>query len=118
DTEEHTSLFHARSSDESSATAGEWSEEKTEAERAEGLKRIDSESATWFVAVDTTRDSPAGLVFAEQEGDGDVDVASWIRPEERKRGYGLTSLKECRRELAAFFPGKHVIVRAPLSAGT
>src|SRR5699024_10312433 len=118
DTEEHTSLFHARSSDEPSATAGEWSEEKTEAERAEGLKRTDAETAMWFVAVATARASPVGLVFGEQEGDGDVDVAIWIRREERKRGYGLNSLKECRRELAAFFPGKHVIVRAPLSAGT
>src|SRR5699024_2128361 len=117
DSQEHTPLFHARSSDESSATPGEWSEEQTEAERPEGLTRIDSETAMWFVAVASPRDSPVVLVFGKQEGDGDVDVAIWIRPEERKRGYGLNSLKECRRELAAFFPGKHVIVRAPLSAG-
>ena len=55
-----------------------------------------------------------GLVFGEQLDDGDVDVAIWVRPEERKKGFGLHSLKESRRELAAFFPGKHVIVRAPM----
>ena len=115
DSDEHKHLFHSRSSDATSATAGEWDEEKTEAERQAGLKRIDAESAMWFVAVDTSRDSLLGLVFGEQVDDGDVDVAIWIRPEERKRGYGLSALKESRRELAAFFPGKHVIVRAPLA---
>ena len=69
----------------------------------------------WFVAVDTARGSAVGLVFGEQINDGDVDVAIWIHPEERKKGFGLAALKESRRELAAFFPGKHVIVRAPLS---
>lgn len=115
DSDEHKDLFHARSSDASSATAGEWDASRTEAERKAGLERIDGESAMWFVAVDTARDSLVGLVFGEQTGDGDVDVAIWIRPEERKRGYGLSALKESRRELAAFFPGKHVIVRAPLA---
>lgn len=115
DSDEHKQLFHSRSSDPTSATAGEWDEEKTETERKEGLKRIDAESAMWFVAVDTSRDSLLGLVFGEQINDGDVDVAIWIHPEERKRGYGLSALKESRRELAAFFPGKHVIVRAPLA---
>lgn len=115
DSDAHKDLFHARSSDASSATAGEWDAEKTEAERKAGLERIDGESAMWFVAVDSSRDSLVGLVFGEQTGDGDVDVAIWIRPEERKRGYGMSSLKESRRELAAFFPGKHVIVRAPLA---
>lgn len=115
DSDEHKDLFHARSSDASSATAGEWDAEKTESERKAGLERVDGESAMWFVAVDTARDSLVGLVFGEQTNDGDVDVAIWIRPEERKRGYGMSSLKESRRELAAFFPGKHVIVRAPLA---
>ena len=115
DSEEHRSLFHARSSDASSATGGEWDESRTEQERREGLGRIESESAMWFVAVDTARDAHVGLVFGEQVDDGDVDVAIWIRPEERKRGYGLSSLKESRRELAAFFPGKNVIIRAPLA---
>lgn len=115
DSEEHRSLFHSRSSDASSATAGEWDENRTEQERREGLGRIESESAMWFVAVDTARDTHVGLVFGEQVDDGDVDVAIWIRPEERKRGYGLSSLKESRRELAAFFPGKNVIIRAPLA---
>lgn len=114
DSEDHTSLFRARSSDASSATAGEWDEGKTEQERTEGLKRVEAESAMWFVAVDTARGAHVGLVFGEQIDDGDVDVAIWIRPEERKKGFGLLSLKESRRELAAFFPGKHVIVRAPL----
>ena len=114
DTESHRSLFHSRSSDASSATGGEWDESRTEQERRGGLGRVEAESAMWFVAVDTARDAQVGLVFGEQIDDGDVDVAIWIHPEERKKGYGLKSLKECRRELAAFFPGKHVIVRAPL----
>ena len=67
----------------------------------------------WFVAVDTARDAHVGLVFGEQVSGGDVDVAIWIR-----RGASVLRpelLKECRRELAAFFPGKHVIVRAPVA---
>lgn len=115
DSDAHKDLFGTRSADASSATAGEWDAEKTEAERRAGLERIDAESAMWFVAVDTARDALVGIVFGEQVNDGDVDVAIWIRPEERGRGYGLSSLKESRRELAAFFPGKHVIVRAPLA---
>lgn len=114
DSGEHTDLYHKRSADESSATAGEWDESKTEEERKAGLKRMDAESAMWFVAVDTSRDALVGLVFGEQIDDGDVDVAIWVRPEERKKGFGLNALKESRRELAAFFPGKHVIVRAPM----
>ena len=112
--DDHTALFHARSSDETSATGGTWDEEKTEQERRAGLDRVEAESAMWFVAVDAARDQLVGLVFGEQVDDGDVDVAIWIRPEERKKGFGLAALKESRRELAAFFPGKHVIVRAPL----
>lgn len=113
--EDHTALYHSRSSDETSATGGAWSREKTEQELRDGLDRIEAESAMWFVAVDTARDALVGLVFGEQINDGDVDVAIWIRPEEREKGYGMAALKESRRELAAFFPGKHVIVRAPLA---
>lgn len=115
DSEDHRSLYHSRSSDSSSATGGEWDENRTEQERRDGLSRIEAESAMWFVATDTARGTAVGLVFGEQINDGDVDVAIWIHPEERKKGYGLLSLKESRRELAAFFPGKHVIVRAPLA---
>ncbi|MFL0580170.1 N-acetyltransferase [Dietzia sp. 179-F 9C3 NHS] len=114
DSDEHRDLYHKRSEDETSATGGEWDEAKTEEERRAGLKRMDAETAMWFVAVDTSRDTLVGLVFGEQLDDGDVDVAIWVRPEERKKGFGLHSLKESRRELAAFFPGKHVIVRAPM----
>ncbi|KAA0916557.1 GNAT family N-acetyltransferase [Dietzia sp. ANT_WB102] len=117
ESDDHKALFHARSSDETSATGGTWDREKTEQELRDGLGRVEAESAMWFVAVDASRDALVGLVFGEQIDDGDVDVAIWIHPEERKKGYGLASLKESRRELAAFFPGKHVIVRAPLTGG-
>lgn len=117
DSDEHNALYKARSTDASSATGGTWDESRTEQERREGLKRIDTESAMWFVAVDGARGTQVGLVFGEQVNDGDVDVAIWIHPEERKKGYGLMALKESRRELAAFFPGKHVIVRAPMAGG-
>ena len=116
ESEDNTALYHSRSSDETSATGGTWDRAKTEQELRDGLDRIDAESAMWFVAVDTARDTPVGLVFGEQIDNGDVDVAIWIRPEERKKGFGLAALKESRRELSAFFPGKHVIVRAPLPA--
>lgn len=112
---DHTALYHSRSSDSTSATGGAWDREKTEQELRDGLERIEAESAMWFVAIDPARDALVGLVFGEQINDGDVDVAIWIRPEERKKGYGMAALKESRRELAAFFPGKHVIVRAPLA---
>lgn len=115
ESEEHTSLYRSRSSDETSATGGTWDKDKTEQELRDGLERIEGESAMWFVAVDTAREAPVGLVFGEQIDNGDVDVAIWIRPEERKKGFGLRSLKESRRELAAFFPGKHLIVRAPMA---
>ncbi|AWH91404.1 GNAT family N-acetyltransferase [Dietzia lutea] len=115
ESEDHTALYHSRSSDETSATGGTWDREKTEQELRDGLDRVEAESAMWFVAVDTARDALVGLVFGEQIDEGDVDVAIWIRPEERKKGYGMAALKESRRELAAFFPGKHVIVRAPLA---
>lgn len=117
ESDDHTALFHSRSSDSTSATGGSWDREKTEQELRDGLARIEAESAMWFVAVDTARDALVGLVFGEQIDNGDVDVAIWIRPEERKKGYGMAALKESRRELAAFFPGKHVIVRAPLAGG-
>lgn len=117
DSDEHTALYKARSTDASSATGGTWDDTRTEQERREGLRRIDAEMAMWFVAVDGARGTQVGLVFGEQVDDGDVDVAIWIHPEERKKGYGLLSLKESRRELAAFFPGKHVIVRAPMAGG-
>lgn len=116
DSDDHRTLFHSRSSDETSATGGTWDSDKTEQELRAGLQRVDAESAMWFVAVDDARGQLVGLVFGEQVDDGDVDVAIWIRPEERKKGFGLAALKESRRELAAFFPGKHVIVRAPLSS--
>ena len=47
----------------------------------------------WFVAVDTARDAHVGLVFGEQVDDGDVDVAIWIRPEERKRATASDSAR-------------------------
>ena len=55
DSDEHNALYKARSTDASSATGGTWDESRTEQERREGLKRIDAESAMWFVAVDGAR---------------------------------------------------------------
>jgi len=116
DSEEHAELYRHRAADPGSEPAGRWDDARVEQERRDGLQRIEHEQAMWFVAVDTARDRAVGLVFGEQEGDnGDIDVAIWVHPEERRKGYGMRSLRESRSALAGYFPGVHVVVRAPLA---
>lgn len=115
DDEAHVELFRKRSVGRTGDDGVKWDESRAQSELEVGLKRNELESAAWFVAVDTVNDKLIGLVFGEQLPTGDVDVAIWVDPEERKKGYGLRSLKQSRRELAAYFPGKHLIVRAPVA---
>lgn len=72
--------------------------------------RVDAEEAVWLVATDG--DSKVGLVFGELK-DGEVDLRIWIHPEHRKRGYGIAALRKSRSEMAGYFPGVHLVVRAP-----
>jgi RimJ/RimL family protein N-acetyltransferase len=44
---------------------------------------------------------------------GEVNVRIWIHPEHRKKGYGTAALRRARAEMAAYFPGVPLIVRAP-----
>ncbi|QRY61855.1 GNAT family N-acetyltransferase [Gordonia sp. PDNC005] len=91
--------------DGSGAPAGELGEEISAAS-----DRVDSEDAVWLVAVDD--DEKVGIVFGELT-DGAVDVRIWIRPESRKKGYGVSALRRSRTELAAYFPGVPLTIRAP-----
>ncbi|TXG92296.1 GNAT family N-acetyltransferase [Rhodococcus rhodnii] len=112
-TEAGAAIYRRRCADQ----RADWEADRVDTERAAGLGRIDDESAAWFVAEDTTGGSAVGLVFGElSSGDGgstDVDVAIWIDPAERKKGYGTAALKHARRELAREFPGTVLVVRAP-----
>ncbi|RVW08045.1 GNAT family N-acetyltransferase [Prescottella agglutinans] len=109
-----TELFRARSTERFDDAGNPWGPERVEDERRSGLKRIDDESAAWFVAECTTGDKPdsVGLVFGELTGN-EVDVAIWVAPGSRKQGYGTAALKQARSELAAYFPGTVLIVRTP-----
>ncbi|MEV3975250.1 hypothetical protein AB0K68_45205 [Streptomyces sp. NPDC050698] len=114
DSAEDKSLFTIRSGEQLGEDGNPWSEDRIEAERVGGLGRIDDESAAWFVAEDVSGDGPksVGLVFGELDGQ-EVNVAIWIAPESRKKGYGTACVKHSRRELAAEFPGTVLVVRAP-----
>ncbi|GAA4664722.1 GNAT family N-acetyltransferase [Gordonia humi] len=91
--------------DGSGAPAGEIGEEI-----ASGVGRVDNEDAVWLVAVEDQE--KVGIVFGELS-DGEVDVRIWIRPERRKQGYGVAALRRSRAEMAAYFPGVPMVVRAP-----
>ncbi|MDV7241060.1 MULTISPECIES: GNAT family N-acetyltransferase [Rhodococcus] len=110
-TDEDAELFRRRCA-EQEEDGTPWSQERIEKERAEGLKRIDDESAAWFVCEDTAENTSVGLVFGELTG-REVDVAIWVAPECRKKGYGTAAVKHSRQELAAEFPGTVLVVRAP-----
>lgn len=91
--------------DGSGAPAGDLTEEINKATR-----RVDEEEAVWLVA--SEGDAKVGIVFGELT-DGEVDVRIWIHPEHRKHGYGTAALRKSRSEMAAYFPGVPMVVRAP-----
>ncbi|HEU0190085.1 MAG TPA: GNAT family N-acetyltransferase [Mycobacterium sp.] len=74
------------------------------------LARIDDEDATLLVALDG--DEKVGMVFGDLK-QGEVSVRIWIHPEHRKTGYGTAALRRARAEMAAYFPGVPLVVRAP-----
>ncbi|MEE3853222.1 GNAT family N-acetyltransferase [Gordonia sp. LSe1-13] len=79
-------------------------------EIAKATERVDNEDAVWLVGVDGG--TKVGFVFGELTG-GEVDVRIWIHPDQRKKGYGTACLRKSRSEMAALFPGVHMVVRAP-----
>ena len=85
--------------------AGDISEEISAA-----LARVDDEDAALFVAIDGPH--KIGMVFGDLNH-GEVNVRIWIHPEHRKKGYGTSALRRARSEMAAYFPGVPLIVRAP-----
>lgn len=91
--------------DGSGAPAGNLADEMIKA-----TDRVDNEEAVWLVAVEG--DAKVGFVFGELT-DGEVDVRIWIHPDHRKHGYGTAALRKSRSEMAAYFPGVPMVVRAP-----
>lgn len=75
-----------------------------------GLSRVDDEDAAWLVAIDAGQ--KVGMVFGDLN-QGEVNLRIWIHPEHRKKGYGTAALRRARAEMAAYFPGVPLIVRAP-----
>lgn len=74
------------------------------------LSRVDDEDAALFVAIDGAQ--KVGMVFGDLNR-GEVNVRIWIQPEHRKKGYGTAALRRARTEMAAYFPGVPLVVRAP-----
>ena len=72
--------------------------------------RVHAEEAVWLVALDGS--DKVGMVFGELAG-GEVNVRIWVHPAFRKHGYGTAALRKSRSELAAYFPGVPLVVRAP-----
>ncbi|MFW0795123.1 GNAT family N-acetyltransferase [Gordonia sp. CPCC 205515] len=79
-------------------------------EIAKATERVDNEDAVWLVALEG--DDKVGLVFGELVN-GEVDVRIWVHPDHRKKGYGTAALRKSRSEMAAYFPGVPMVVRAP-----
>nr|WP_090338771.1 GNAT family N-acetyltransferase [Mycolicibacterium malmesburyense]CRL66752.1 type IIA topoisomerase (DNA gyrase/topo II, topoisomerase IV), A subunit [Mycolicibacterium malmesburyense] len=75
-----------------------------------GLRRVDAEEAAWLVALHGTE--KIGMVFGDLVS-GEVNVRIWIHPDHRKQGYGTAALRKSRSEMAAYFPGVPLVVRAP-----
>ncbi|KUI42486.1 acetyltransferase [Mycobacterium sp. IS-1590] len=75
-----------------------------------GLRRVDAEEAAWLVAVQGSE--KIGMVFGDLVS-GEVNVRIWIHPDHRKQGYGTAALRKSRSEMAAYFPGVPLVVRAP-----
>ena len=113
ETEEDAELFRRRCGEQVDDAGAQWPAERVEKERTEGLSRVDDESAGMVRrGEDTAENTAVGMVFGELSG-REVDVAIWIAPDARKKGYGTAAVKHSRQELAAEFPGTVLVVRAP-----
>lgn len=74
------------------------------------MERVNDEDAAWFVAVDGS--DKVGMVFGEL-AHHEVKVRIWIHPEHRGKGYGTAALGKARSEMAVYFPGTPLVIRAP-----
>ncbi|PXW35471.1 GNAT family N-acetyltransferase [Nocardia sp. 348MFTsu5.1] len=111
--ESDADLFAARTADVGAAGDGSGTPaDDISKEISWANSRMDNEEAVWLVALEGG--SKVGIVFGELSG-GEVDVRIWIAPEHRKHGYGTAALRRSRSELAAYFPGVPMVVRAPSS---
>ncbi|OBC10170.1 MULTISPECIES: GNAT family N-acetyltransferase [Gordonia] len=79
-------------------------------EIAQAAGRVDEEEAAWLVVTDGT--DKVGFVFGELT-DGEVDVRVWVHPDFRKQGYATAAMRKARSEMAGYFPGVPMVVRAP-----
>ena len=79
-------------------------------EIAQAAGRVDEEEAAWLVVTDG--DDKVGFVFGELT-DGEVDVRVWVHPDFRKQGYATAAMRKARSEMAGYFPGVPMVVRAP-----
>ncbi|GAB16700.1 hypothetical protein GOEFS_012_00010 [Gordonia effusa NBRC 100432] len=106
-------LFAARTDDQGVAGDGSGSPAgNVDDELAKAVQRVDNEEAIWLVALEGSE--KVGFVFGELTS-GEVDVRIWVHPDHRKKGYGTASLRKARSEMAAYFPGVPMVVRAPSS---
>jgi len=104
-------LFKIRTDEQGSAGDGSGAPAgDIDSEIAAAAHRVDDEEAVWLVA--TEHDAKIGLVMGELH-DGEVDVRIWIHPDRRKQGFGMAALRKSRSEMAAYFPGVPMVVRAP-----
>lgn len=111
DGERDRDIFAARTEDTHTAGDGSGAPARDVDDEISAAKtRLHSEDAAWFVAVEG--EQKVGMVFGELIG-GEVNVRIWIRPEHRKRGYGTAALRQCRSQMAAYFPAVPMVVRAP-----
>lgn len=78
-----------------------------------GLARVDAEEAAWLVAIQGAE--KVGMVFGDLTA-GEVNLRIWIHPAYRKQGYGTAALRKSRSEMAAYFPGVPLVVRAPAAS--
>ncbi|WP_207837553.1 GNAT family N-acetyltransferase [Williamsia soli] len=110
-TDADADIFEKRTSDVGAAGDGSGSPASGIADEISAANsRMHAEEAVWLVA--TEGSDKIGLVFGELS-DGEVDVRIWIAPEHRKKGYGTAALRRSRSELAAYFPGVPLVIRAP-----
>ncbi|WP_182348989.1 GNAT family N-acetyltransferase [Tomitella gaofuii] len=113
--EPDTVLYRARATEPREDGSTLHAPDQVDAAIDEGLARIDEESAAWFVVEDPADDGKAvGLAVGELGGHGEVELRLWITPECRGQGFGTSTLKQSRGELAACFPGVNLVVRTKL----
>lgn len=113
--EPDVSLYRARATEPREDGSTLHPADKVDEEVEAGLSRIDDETAAWYVVEDPSADGTAvGLAVGELGDNGEVDLRLWITPECRAQGFGTSTLKESRSELAACFPGVNLVVRTQL----